>query len=171
MRRLLPLFLFLCLFLTGCGAEPAPTVYEADGFTLDKAAQTITKGENVYHYEISPNSEVTITYPNGATYWRKYDQNGYVGGWSDDYDGVRYADGDTLMDLVSYQPPRRSRGSGPAGLLLLALGLFHLLSPRTAWFLSYGWRYRDAEPSDAALVFNRIGGVIALLVGVLLLFI
>ena len=56
------------------------------------------------------------------------------------------------------------------GILLMIIGLFNLISPRTGWYLSYGWRFKDAEPSDAALVMARIGGGIAILIGVILLF-
>ena len=52
----------------------------------------------------------------------------------------------------------------------MALGLFHLISPHTAWYLSHGWRFKDAEPSDLALALNRMGGGIALLIGLLLVF-
>ena len=50
-------------------------------------------------------------------------------------------------------------------LLLWAIGLFNVLAPRAAWYLSYGWRFKDAEPSDAALMMARIGGVIAIIIG------
>ncbi len=55
------------------------------------------------------------------------------------------------------------------GILLMIIGLFNLISPQTGWYLSYGWRFKDAEPSDAALVMARIGGGIAILIGVILL--
>ena len=56
------------------------------------------------------------------------------------------------------------------GLLLIPVGLFLLISPRTVWYLSHGWRFKNAEPSDLALGLNRLGGGAALVIGVLLLF-
>ena len=54
-------------------------------------------------------------------------------------------------------------------LLAIAVGAFSAAGPHTAWYWSYGWRYKNAEPSDLALSAERIGGVIAVVVGVLLL--
>lgn len=169
MKRIFPLLLalLLCGLLVGCGGK-AQTVYEVNGFTIDQNAQTITRGEDVYQYTIS-GSEVTILYPNGAKYfWNYGDTSGY-GGWSDDYDPARYASGDALLDVIAYQAPRTSGGYGGFGLLLAAVGLFNLLAPRTSWYLGYGWRFKDAEPSDEALVLGRVGGGIALLAGLLLM--
>lgn len=53
--------------------------------------------------------------------------------------------------------------------LLIVMGIFQLVSPQTAWYLSYGWRYKDAEPSDIALVMERVGGVVAIIVGIIIL--
>ena len=160
------LTLLLCGLLTACVGK-TQTVYEVNGFTIDKEAQTITKDGDVYHYEIS-GDEITITYPNGASYYWTYWEHGGYGGWTDDYDPVRYADGDDLLDIIGHKASRSSSGNGGVGLLIAAIGLFDLLFPRVSWYLGYGWRFKDAEPSDAALVLSRIGGGIALLVGVLL---
>lgn len=165
------LALLLCGLLTACGKK-AQTVYEVNGFTIDKEAQTVTKGEDVYCYTTS-GSTVTILYPNGAKYWWTYgsgDATVSYGGWSDDYDPARYASGDALLDIIAYKAPRSSGGNSGFGLLLAAAGLFNLLVPRVSWYLGYGWRFKDAEPSDAALALGRIGGGIALLAGIWMMF-
>ena len=74
------------------------------------------------------------------------------------------------MELVNFQPPRESSGNPLLGLLAIAVGIFNLAVPRTAWYLSYGWRFKDAEPSDAALALGRLGGGIAVFAGLLLFF-
>ncbi len=56
------------------------------------------------------------------------------------------------------------------GLLFIVIGLINAISPATGWYLSYGWRYKDAEPSDAALILGRIGGVLGIIVGVICIF-
>lgn len=53
--------------------------------------------------------------------------------------------------------------------LLIVMGIFQLVSPQTAWYLSYGWRYKNAEPSDIALVMERMGGVVEIIVGIIIL--
>ncbi|URN94588.1 MAG: hypothetical protein NAG76_22690 [Candidatus Pristimantibacillus lignocellulolyticus] len=55
--------------------------------------------------------------------------------------------------------------NGFIGLLFLIGGLMAFFSPQTAWYLSIGWKLRDAEPSDAVLAWNRISGVILVLIG------
>lgn len=55
-------------------------------------------------------------------------------------------------------------------LILLVWGLICIISPETAWELTSGWKFRNAEPSDAALVYLRIIGVVQILIGVWLLF-
>ncbi|MBE6036869.1 MAG: hypothetical protein E7223_04500 [Clostridiales bacterium] len=56
------------------------------------------------------------------------------------------------------------------GAIFLIIGLVNVINPEIGWQLTTGWRFRDAEPSDAALVWGRIGGVLFILVGLRLLF-
>ena len=55
-------------------------------------------------------------------------------------------------------------------IIFILIGLFNLAAPEAAWYLSRGWQFKDAEPSDAALVMTRIGGGAAILIGFVLLF-
>lgn len=57
------------------------------------------------------------------------------------------------------------------GVLSILLGLLYVLRPRLAWKISiWGkrWMYRDAEPTDSAIIFTIVIGVIAILVGLFL---
>ena len=56
------------------------------------------------------------------------------------------------------------------GLLMIIIGLLNLCKPEEMWYLSTGWRFKDAEPSEDAILWQRVGGVIAIIVGVFLLF-
>ena len=56
------------------------------------------------------------------------------------------------------------------GLICIVCGVINVVSPETGWYLSHGWQYRDAEPSDGALLWGRVGGVIAILLGILICF-
>ena len=49
-----------------------------------------------------------------------------------------------------------------AGVLI---GALYVASPETGWFFSYGWRFKDTEPSDAALLWMRIVGVVMVVAG------
>lgn len=174
MKRILPLLLviLLCVSITGCGRKPA--VYEQDGYTVDLEAGTITNDEDVYTFTMTggdDRSRIEITYPNGASYYFQWNGNSGYGGWSDDYDPERYADGDFLMDLLSFEAPAEKRGGNPVlGLALIVLGLADAISPSTIWYLNYGWRFKDAKPSEAALVFGRLAGIFCVILGLFLLF-
>jgi len=59
--------------------------------------------------------------------------------------------------------------NGLMGFVFLILGIIMTASPYTGWYLSTGWRFKDAEPSDAALFMNRVSGVIGVIFGLILL--
>jgi hypothetical protein len=49
------------------------------------------------------------------------------------------------------------------GVVLFAVfGLINVFSPSTGWYLSVGWKFKDAEPSDVVLLLHRIGGFFCL---------
>ncbi|PTX95184.1 hypothetical protein DB345_12920 [Spartobacteria bacterium LR76] len=53
------------------------------------------------------------------------------------------------------------------GLLLGVIGLFF---PKAIWWLREGWKFRDAEPSNTALIITRIGSLLATGMAVALLY-
>ncbi|QHT59204.1 hypothetical protein GXP70_03955 [Paenibacillus lycopersici] len=55
------------------------------------------------------------------------------------------------------------------GFLLMLLGLFNAVFPYPSWYLSVGWRIKDAEPTEAALFTNRAVGVIAAIIGLVIM--
>ncbi|NMM54394.1 DUF6199 family natural product biosynthesis protein [Paenibacillus aquistagni] len=59
--------------------------------------------------------------------------------------------------------------NGLFGILFLLLGVFGLVTPRLAWYISMGWRVEDQEPSHAALMLQRVTGVFAAVIGLVLL--
>lgn len=147
-------------------------------FIVDPDNRTISDGKHTYQYDLtvgSGNYSIDITYPDGSTFWWSTQSSGGTttgfGGWSDDYDEGRYVDGHTLCDVIKERVPQ------PAGnsniflvLVLLAVGLFNAIWPRAAWYLEYGWRYKNAEPSDLVLGLNRFGGIIVIIVAVIVSF-
>lgn len=177
MKRTVILLLLLALVLAGCSAAPTkPYTVDInnDTLTIDPINCTITHGEDVYSYAITTRGETTveyeITYPNGARYYETSTKSGGHSGWSEDYDESRYLSGNQLVWALESQVPRSGGGNVAAGLLLLTLGAWHTFSPYSAWYISYGWRYKDAEPSDAALLFTRIGGIACILFGLFAFF-
>ena len=166
------LILVLTLSLAGCGEQGPVYAFDRYGneYTIDREQGTISDGTYTYGYIYDGDSErfsISIEYPNGARY--SYNQSGGVGtgGLSSDYDEQTYARGDVLVDVLrDYAPKKAGPKNVFAGILLMGLGAFHMACPQVGWYLSYGWRFRDAEPSDAALIFGRISGAAALIIGI-----
>lgn len=166
------LMLTLCVLLCACTGKRLSVSTERtvilDGavFTVDTENQTITDGTDVYGFSVDRNS-VTITYPNGAAY--TWYSAGY-GSSSGDYDSSRYVAGMTLANVLSQESPGQT-GSGSGlvvfGLVIAAFGLWNTISPYASWYLRYGWRFRNAEPSDMALGLTRLGGILAMIAGVI----
>lgn len=57
------------------------------------------------------------------------------------------------------------------GFILVVMGIINIVSPETGWYLQDGWKYRNAEPSEEALVWGRICGVGMVIGGIIMFFI
>lgn len=55
------------------------------------------------------------------------------------------------------------------GFIMLVIGMITAISPYIGWYMSVGWKFKDAEPSDLALSTQRAGGVVLVIVGMILL--
>ncbi len=176
LRRLaLPtlLALLLCLF-AGCGqSEPALL----NGKELRLADGIAAYDGNQYPYQKNQGS-ITVTYPNGYAYSRTFYDNGSSGAWSMPLDGdlsaitqAGYPEGDELVDAILQLDPMPKDKTGGLWFAVICwlLGLWGLTSPQSMWYVGYGWRFRDAEPSDAALIAERIGGGLVILLGLIVL--
>ena len=54
--------------------------------------------------------------------------------------------------------------------LFMFMGIISLLFPKVSWWLGAGWQFKNAEPSNLALVVARLGGVIAIAAAAFLFF-
>ena len=175
-KTILVLLSFLLVFaLCGCGETATTYTVEKAGiaFEVDTENSTISDGTYTYKYTFSGDAEsyaVKITYPNGSTYYWNQSGTSGQGGWSDDYDRDLYVDGGTLCDVAAAKAPKASAPTNVFGvLLLIGIGVFNLAAPQAAWYLSYGWRYKNAEPSDTALIMARVSGVAVLVIALLMI--
>lgn len=55
--------------------------------------------------------------------------------------------------------------------LKILLSMVPIVSPRTAWKIREGWKYKHAEPEDWLLVTIRLRGVFGLIVSMVFLFV
>lgn len=175
-RRIFLVLLLVALLLSACGAETVKTVeYRGMAFTLDMENGTITHDGTVYEYEADTHGDstrYTVFYPDGASYSMAWSD--YIGGGGGDdryYDADRL-DGDILVDVLRDNLPKEKEpGRFGLCLLVVALGVFYTAAPQAAWYLSRGWAYRNAEPSDAALAVARLSGIVVIIFGVILFFV
>lgn len=177
MLKLLSLFLCL-LLLPGCSSsesgEPQPYRAEVDGqqisvsfgeLTLDQGS--IQTPQGTYFFEYASDGSLQLTYPNGfvgilqevngayASSW-PYEQTpeelGYLSMLSMDW---------ALEDAMASRSADNIRpGEILTGFILLALAAWLLLRPRDLWFLAWGWRYKDVQPSDLVLLLYRLLGAL-----------
>lgn len=187
MKRTIAIFALIfaaAMLLAGCKKEPAPTVYTVYSYgapyTIDTQGRTISDGTYTYGYEYAASgSSVSFTYPDGNVYSAGIstaNSSGAggvsAGSISADYDyNSGYTDPLSLCyALTSPRETERASDTNPlVALLLCGVGIFNLAAPKASWYLSYGWRFKDAEPSDAAITLSRIGGGIAVVIGVIML--
>ncbi len=182
-RRIVAMLAFAAIALLLCGCTREQVVeedytVEIEGKTavISKQNGTVTVGDDVYQYAYSADGVLLIVYPNGYGYSRKAVNSGGVIAYASsftDAEGVPsdkteeefgYIGGFALSSALDNMVSSPSGGEGgPAVAFLLAIGgLWLLISPRSAWMLGYGWRFKGAEPSDMALAVYRIigGGLI-----------
>lgn len=175
------LLLAVCLLALLCGCaqeqtEPATTVVAYNGtdyvVTPDEGdGGTISDGTYTYRYAYTTTGSgyrVTFEYPDGEQY--TWTQNGSVGtGSGTSLHSGKYPDGMTLRAVLEKQLPERKTEKNNGALILVFLlpGAVNTAWPKGAWYLETGWKFRNAEPSEAALLVNRLLGV-ALLVAALI---
>lgn len=182
MKKRFALLLALCLalFLCACASITNTMHYvQRNGvdYEVDTQAQTISDGTNTYNYTFSESGasySITVSYPNRSTYTLSGSTYGSHSSHSSNYSSQQYTDGEILCDILEdIHLNERASGIQLSGkkfflvLFLGAAGIFLLLSPHTAWYLSHGWHYKDAEPSEASLTWNRISGAICIALAVL----
>lgn len=179
-KKLLAALLTVLLILSLCAcAQEKSTIYTVNvngkDYVVDMENSTIFDGTYTYPFVLSTTGngyKVEFTYPDGSTFWWYTIEYGSYGGWSNDYSAARYVDGDVLCQVLeaemTVEPAKKvSGGLFLMSIVLLAVGMMNVASPHTAWYVEYGWRYKDAEPSDLALAANRVGGVVAIIVAVI----
>ena len=176
--RMLMIFVITIVFVFLCACShkesgPKEVWYDGTIYTIDEEAMTISDGEYTYRYEVNGSGSQRnfhITYPNGSTYYWTWSGNMGHGGWSDDYDETRYAAGRTLMNVLETQIPEKSEPKNVLMIIfLLGVGIFNVAAPKASWYLSDGWRFKDAEPSEAALEWGRFIGIVLIVIAVFMI--
>ncbi len=175
MKKLLVIFvLVVAVLLSACGQKSYQVASGGKVYTVDPEAHTVSDGSYRYSYQLSGSRDtytLRITYPNGMVYLEQKNDMMTGSSWSTENPDSRYASSDTLSAVITRQLKKDMGASIGGCIVLLAAGLWALLAPYSLWKLSFGWRYANAEPSDAALLVNRICGGVLIVLGIAILFI
>ena len=164
----------LVLALAGCGSQKEKVKnvsYNGVDYVVDTENGTISDGKRVYTY-VYGSSGGTITYPDGNYYTWKEINGAVTGSSSLGFDDTSHVDPWVLRAVIGEAEQTNStsgRKHVGVGIILLVVGIVSAVWPDKIWYLNWGWRYKDAEPSDMALTLNRIGGVIAAVIGLVLI--
>ena len=189
MKRTVALLLLAVMLVTlsACSTGPKGTeiqTVEHNGnivmltFNYDEKTITASNGWNdtgeanaVYHYEYD-GGNITITYPNGAVWIESPTSTGAVISWDDNYDPQRYIEGDVFVPYLkqAYMPQYREGigGIGFACLIMAAIGVVMFAVPEELIEMKYGWRFKNAEPTEFAVWEVRIGGIIIVVVAIVI---
>ena len=195
MKKRISMFLLAALLLaslcacaekkTQSALEPYTTGWDGAVYTvtpIDNDKGTISDGTNTYSYQYDAAGSgysVTFTYPDGETY--RCVENGGTssgavfssGSTSLDFDFDKYPDGMTLKRVLERSPSAKSekKSTKNVGLILflLIVGVINTAWPQATWYLDIGWKVKDAEPSEAALIWGRVVGVALLIIAAVMI--
>lgn len=159
------LILLLLVLLTACSSKPYAVVNRGQYYTVDPAARTVTDGVTVYHYEIN-GDQLVVTFPNGNT--MTYGGGVAYGTGPLHSNGFDFLNAPDFRQILEDELPDDKPGF--LIFLLAAAGIWNIVHPRSAWYVSRGWEFKDAEPSEAALVVGQLGGAVAVIAALVLLF-
>lgn len=184
-RVLVFLTVLCCVLLAGCGDKAPTTVegyYNGRDYVVDTKNCTVTMDGQISTYTLSvtpgKSAQLKLTYPDGTWSVRsgQVGKHGISGTGSDSVGFVhgRYLSCDTLWSVlnVDEQIQYSSGGAGYMllGVVLVLVGFFQLCSPETMWKFNWGWRFKNAEPSDLALKMGMLSGALTIVLGIVIFF-
>ncbi|MCL2204556.1 MAG: hypothetical protein FWB88_11535 [Defluviitaleaceae bacterium] len=180
MKIVLSLFILAGIFLiTSCAANPYVFRVNNDELRVYRNEREIHHGGQVFTYvrQVSGNTEnIDITFPDGTIIWQSRQMiTSGVSGAHGGGDGPSWGYNFLLQVNLFRAVERAYEGGVEVGLLLLSLviiaaGVLDVFKPEIGWWLTTGWRFKNAEPSDLALGVARFFGVLVAIIGVVLFF-
>ncbi len=173
-RILFWLLASLALLLTACSVEPYSVSIDGLELTVDPSAEIVSDGENTFPYSLSGHRDayrIEVSYPDGSAYWQEQEPDGpVVNGWSDNYSGDGYPDGDLLCSAITFQfsflPDTPSPRLIILALLTFSCGVIYAFFPERILRLQIRSLVKEpAEPAEGALSRYRAGGIVLMAAG------
>lgn len=120
----------------------------------------------VFFEERSNGYRYDVEFNNGHTYFDEKAGNMGTGGGSEKLTSEKRDLAKEAIDKYEQINGGTTRSdnnsSGKSlGIVIILFGLLGAIFPQAAWYLEIGWKLRDAEPSEFALIANRVGGILA----------
>lgn len=192
------LLIVMVLTLTACSAHPSGTevqtlekngqvviaLYNYDEKTIsvgrllysayDQDGELIWEEDrkDIYRYEYD-GGNLTIIYPNGVVWSESPTSTGAAISWDDSYDPQRYIEGDVFamylnQAYMSSDIREDVVGIGFACLIMAAIGVVMIKAPEELIEMKYGWRFKNAEPTEFAIKEVRISGIVVIVISVVI---
>lgn len=177
---LLMVIILLLSLLSGCSSQQNSMTIDGKSVTLNLERREIQVDDQVYRY-VTDEAQIEIEYPNGMVFRRVYETEGTVDDWIKTsetvdvayLDKMGYLEPNVLINqVIRFSPDSESdQKDSPSalGVFLVTLGILNVLFPKWFWNIQYGWRYKNTEPTDTAINIQRLGGIIAIIVGFILM--
>ena len=199
MKKILVFIVFIVL-LTGCGGGSSSsnaiaidyiagdyiTGVDGQNVTISfddntRSAGTISSDNGIYRFSYETDGTFNIIYPDGYVHTHRNAQGAmldWTGEKSPEELGyinaifLAEAVNEAVMNPIGINNANARTKEVPliASLLIIAVGIWQTCSPKSMWWLSKGWLYKNAEPSDMALIMYGFGGVVIVFVGIMSLF-
>lgn len=186
------LLLALLIFsLAACAREQLGYERTVNGETylIDTKNHTLTHDGKVYTYsitEISSNAYaryglLRVQYPDGTWYEREIDDDGYLGlsyeKTSSNYDENTYPRGADLCYALEKETIKAAVGEEDGdssernvivfvSVFLILAGGVNVAFPQLGVYLKHAMWVKDAEPSEFAIAYSRVVGVIFIALGI-----
>lgn len=170
----------LLVVLAGCSTKSNSVTIDGIEVTIDLENSQVIADENAYAY-VTDEAQIEIEYPNGIIFRRVYESDGTTDDWIKTSEAVD----DAYLEKMGYLKPNvlinqvirfspdgdKAKEDSPSalGIFLITLGILNVAFPRWFWNIQYGWRYKNTEPTETAINLQRLGGVVAIIVGFILL--
>ncbi|WP_223701774.1 DUF6199 family natural product biosynthesis protein [Sutcliffiella deserti] len=157
------IMIFFSLFITiNTSAESPREIELSNGEVVTVFFEDRSNG---YRYEVE--------FENGHTYFYEKSGNTGHGGGSLELTSEEMSLGEEAIERYEQIDgdaiTSNSSSGNPLGIVIILFGLLGAVFPKVAWYLEIGWKLRDAEPSELALIANRVGGILASIVGLFVL--
>ena len=163
---ILLLILIAATGIVGCSNKTYVYEHKGKEYTVDVSSNTISDAKNTYSYSYSgygDSKTIEIVYPNNRI-WSMTISEGVGTFYETNSDVISaYPSGNTLYSVIS-QAEDEHGGVSPMkvimGIIGVGLCMVPVIAPYQCWQLAHGWKFRDAEPSDAYIVLARVFGIL-----------